>query len=151
MLDNSTRQEHSLQMTEAPPDRSRIFLLAFTLGLTTLAFIPGKRRTAATATHLHQYCRRVAAARSNIRKSNEKLGSASGAHRNFVDRRRSDRCGCAVSKARRQHAAPDHVYVHSRDLRTSVRKSLASGVGYFRNNRKKTSSARLQQNRRRYP
>jgi len=42
MLDNSTRQEHSLQMTEAPPDRSRIFLLAFTLGLTTLAFIIAK-------------------------------------------------------------------------------------------------------------
>src|SRR5215470_797206 len=42
MLDNSTSQEHSLRMTEAPPDRSRIFLLAFTLGLSTLAFIIAK-------------------------------------------------------------------------------------------------------------
>src|SRR5215470_1221377 len=42
MLDNSTSQEHSLRMTEAPPDRSRTFLLALTLGLTTLAFIIAK-------------------------------------------------------------------------------------------------------------
>ncbi|HEX7230015.1 MAG TPA: Npt1/Npt2 family nucleotide transporter [Candidatus Binatia bacterium] len=42
MLDSSIQEEHTLQMTEPYPDRSRTFLLAFTLGLTTLAFIIAK-------------------------------------------------------------------------------------------------------------
>src|ERR1051325_6769055 len=42
MLDSSTQEEHSLQMTEASADRLRTLLLAFTLGLTTLAFIVAK-------------------------------------------------------------------------------------------------------------
>src|ERR1043166_6233785 len=42
MLDSSTQEEHSLQMTEGSADRLRTSLLAFTLGLTTLAFIIAK-------------------------------------------------------------------------------------------------------------
>src|ERR1043166_4574648 len=42
MLDSSTQEEHSLQMTEGSADRLRTSLLAFTLGLTTLAFIVAK-------------------------------------------------------------------------------------------------------------
>src|SRR5215813_13633940 len=97
----------------------RIFLLSFTLGLTTLAFIIAKTgrdalffQGSATAAHLHLYCRRVAAARHDLRKSDENLGSASGARRNLVDCGNGNGCRGTVFTTRRQYAALDHVYVH---------------------------------------